>query len=178
MIEIVNIKITELKSAEYNPRSWPKKETEDLIESIKRFGLVDPIIVNSAPNRFNIIIGGHFRVEAAKQIGHTEVPVVYVAIPDINKEQELNIRLNKNLGRWDYELLANISEDILKDAGFGDEELKNIFDADLPDSDQQDPESNNNFVVVLSVPPDKWPGLRDKIKPIVDEYGITMDVSQ
>lgn len=50
--------------------------------------------------------------------------------PDIKKEQELNLRLNKNLGMWDYDLLANFDEDILLDVGFEQDELNRIFDLD------------------------------------------------
>ncbi|QQS44712.1 ParB N-terminal domain-containing protein [Candidatus Roizmanbacteria bacterium] len=55
-------------------------------------------MVNSSPNRKDIVIGGHFRLEIAKQLRYTEVPVVYVNIPDEDKEKELNLRLNKNTG--------------------------------------------------------------------------------
>ena len=51
------------------------------------------------------------------------IPVVYVDIPDIKKEQELNLRLNKNLGYWDYDMLANFEEELLMDVGFEREEL-------------------------------------------------------
>ena len=74
-----------------------------------------------------MVIGGHFRLKVAKDLGYTEIPVVYVDIPDIEKEKELNIRLNKNLGEWDYELLANFDESILTDIGFMSEELDKVF---------------------------------------------------
>ena len=84
-----------LLPAAYNPRSWDEAATAKLTESIKRFGLVDPLIVNSAPGRKNIIIGGHLRFEIAKKLGINKVPVVYVNIPSVEKEAELNLRLNK-----------------------------------------------------------------------------------
>lgn len=134
-MEIINIKIDELKPAEYNPRKWPKKAVDDLTNSIKEFGLIDPIIVNSAPERKNIVVGGHFRLQIAKNLSYEMVPVVYVNIPDIRKEQELNLRLNKNLGEWDYDLLANFDDRILLDAGFGAEELDEIFQLDVKEDD-------------------------------------------
>ncbi len=116
-----------LKTAEYNPRKWTKEAETQLQESIKRFGLVDPFVVNSATNRKNIVIGGHFRLAMAKKIGIKKVPVVYVNIPDLEKEKELNIRLNKNTGEFDWNLLANFDETFLVDIGFSSEELDNIF---------------------------------------------------
>lgn len=129
-IETVLVKVTDLVSSEYNPRKWSKEQVEQLKESIVRFGIVDPIIANSADNRRNIVIGGHFRLEVAKQLGYKEIPVVYVNIPEVEREKELNLRLNKNQGEFDYSLLAKFDENLLKDIGFGSEEIDNIFDVD------------------------------------------------
>ncbi len=64
---ISQIKISELIESKYNPRQLSKKAESELTNSIKKFGLVDPIIINSAPNRKNIIIGGHQRYKIAKK---------------------------------------------------------------------------------------------------------------
>ena len=45
-MKIFQRKISDLKSSEYNPRKWSDKAIKDLTESIKEFGLVDPIIIN------------------------------------------------------------------------------------------------------------------------------------
>src|SRR6266404_4705243 len=95
-LKIDYVSIEELHPAEYNPRKWSKEAIKDLKESIKRYGVVDPLLANSAPHRKNILIGGHFRLSVLKELGYTEVPVVYINIPDLEKEKELNIRLNKN----------------------------------------------------------------------------------
>lgn len=129
-INIVEVPINELQPATYNPRKHTKEQMDQLKESIKRFGVVDPIICNSAPERKNITIGGHFRLEAAKKLGMASVPVVYVNIPDIEKEKELNLRLNKNTGEFDLDLLAQFDESFLKDAGFDSQDLDDIFPAE------------------------------------------------
>lgn len=120
--------VKELNPAPYNPRKWSEDAITQLTESIKSFGLVDPILVNSSPNRKNVVIGGHFRLKVAKDLGIKEVPVVYIDIPDIEREKELNVRLNKNLGDWDYELLAEFDETLLSTIGFDSEEIDAIFD--------------------------------------------------
>jgi len=127
-LTVVYIPITELKPSDYNPRHWDEKALNDLKASIKKFGLVDPAVVNGAEERKNVVIGGHMRIEAAKALGMTEMPVVYIGIPDIEKEKELNIRLNKNQGEFDFKLLANFAEDFLTDVGFNSEELDSIFE--------------------------------------------------
>ncbi len=129
-LQTVYVNIDDLTKADYNPRKWDEKALSDLKESIKRFGIVDPAIVNSAESRKNIVIGGHMRIEAAKALGLKEMPVIYLDISDIEKEKELNLRLNKNQGEFDFTLLANFAEDLLQDVGFNSEELDSIFDWD------------------------------------------------
>lgn len=134
-LKVHNINIADLNAAQYNPRKWSDDATTQLKESIKRFGLVDPILANGSTNRRNIVIGGHFRLKVARDLGYKEVPVVYVDIPDIEREKELNIRLNKNLGDWDYDLLAEFDLELLSDIGFTSEELDDVFDINT-DSDE------------------------------------------
>jgi DNA modification methylase len=129
-ITIVEVPINELRASEYNPRKHSKEQADQLKESIKRFGMVDPVICNNALERKNVIIGGHFRAEVAKEMGMATVPVVYVQITDLDKEKELNIRLNKNTGDFDLELLAEFDEAFLSDIGFSSEDLDDIFPAE------------------------------------------------
>ena len=129
-LNIVYVPIRELKPSEYNPRKISKESLEQLKESMRRFQVVDPIIVNAAPNRRNIVIGGHMRLRGAKGLGVKENPVVYVKIPDIKQEQELNLRLNRNTGEWDFSLLADFGEEFLGGIGFSSEEMDTIFGID------------------------------------------------
>lgn len=126
-IEIVTVLVADLKPSAYNPRKWDDEQVEALKQSISRFGLIDPLIANGAPERMNVLIGGHFRLHVAKEMGYTEVPVVYVKIPDLEKEKELNLRLNKNTGSFDFKLLAEFDQAFLTDVGFSSEELDSIF---------------------------------------------------
>lgn len=126
-LTIEYISTSSLRPAEHNPRTWGKEAKQQLKESIKKYGVVDPLLINSAPNRKGIVIGGHFRLEIIKELGIKEVPVVHINIPDIEREKELNIRLNKNTGEFDWQLLSNFDEDFLKDIGFSSEELDEIF---------------------------------------------------
>ncbi|MDD2438475.1 MAG: ParB N-terminal domain-containing protein [Massilibacteroides sp.] len=129
-LKIENVLISDLHIAQYNPRKHTREQMIQLQESIKRFGVVDPVILNGAPERLNIVIGGHMRLQALHELGETTVPAVYVHITDIEKEKELNLRLNKNTGEFDYDLLASFDESFLKDVGFSSEELDDIFPVD------------------------------------------------
>lgn len=134
-VTIRYVPAAELKPADYNPRTRDKAAAEKLKDSIRRFGLVDPLIVNAAPKRKNIVIGGHFRLEMAKALGIEQVPVVYVNIPDIAKEKELNLRLNRNTGAWDWDLLKGFDVALLAEVGFDDVDLGNIWDDALETED-------------------------------------------
>lgn len=129
-LAIKYVPISSLRPAPYNPRKWSKEATEQLAESIKRFGVVDPLLCNSNPKRKGIIIGGNFRASVFKQLGITQCPVVWVDIANPEKEKELCIRLNKNTGSFDWDLLADFGENFLADIGFSSEELDDVFDVD------------------------------------------------
>ena len=102
--------IKDLKPAEYNPRQSTEKQENKLKQSLEKFGVVEPIIVNENEDRKNIIVGGHFRVRELKKLGYKEVDCVLVNL-SIQDEKELNIRLNANTGQWDFDILANEFED-------------------------------------------------------------------
>jgi DNA modification methylase len=130
-IQVVYRQITNLSPAEYNPRKHTTEQANQLKESIKRFGFIDPIICNSAKGRENIVIGGHFRLDIAKELKMVEVPVVFVNILDLEKEKELNVRLNKNTGEFDFEKLQHLNFDMLLDIGFDQKELDDIWNIRL-----------------------------------------------
>ena len=101
-MKIEKVKIHELKQAEYNPRKMTTKQYEDLKKSLEKFGCVDPIIINSD----NTIVGGHQRVRIMVELGATKVPVVRVNLSK-EDEKELNVRLNKNTGEFDFDIIAD-----------------------------------------------------------------------
>ena len=115
-INIVDIK--DIKLSEYNPRKISKTDKKALKESIVKFGLIDPIILNKSKERYNVLIGGHQRLKIWKSLKKKSIPAIYVDL-NLNDEKELNIRLNKNSGEFDYDLLkVNFNEENLVDWGF------------------------------------------------------------
>ena len=116
--------INQLISAEYNPRQLSQRQYQNLRNSIQRFGLVDPILINVNKDRKNIIIGGHQRVNIAKVLEIKKVPCVELDLT-LEQERELNIRLNQNTGDWDFDVLAdNFDLDELMEFGFEEKDLK------------------------------------------------------
>jgi ParB-like chromosome segregation protein Spo0J len=175
-LEIVEVDIALLKPSEYNPRQATDKEYSDLKTSIENFGLVDPIICNNAPARKNIVIGGHFRLRIARDLGFKVVPVVYVNIPDIEREKELNLRLNKNSGSWDYDLLANFDEEMLSDVGFTGSEI-GFFDEELIEPQEVELKAFKKTHVLLSFSPDKLIDIQEALEQIKNTEGIEYEQS-
>ena len=146
-MKIINKKINDLIMAEYNPRELTKKQFNSLKESVEKFGLVDPILINKNIDRKNTVIGGHQRLNICKELKIEEVPCVELDL-NIEKEKELNVRLNKNTGQWNFDSLANwFDVDDLLDWGFEDFELgvhgKDKIDVDaewvgMPEYDNND----------------------------------------
>ena len=131
--------VKDLNPALYNPRQISSKQYKDLKESVKKFGLVDPIIVN----KDNTVIGGHQRLKICKDLKYVDVDCVML---DLSKEEEreLNIRLNKNTGDFDMDILANEFDiEELTDWGF-----KHI-DLDV-NIDKIEEDKDNNYVITIT----------------------------
>jgi hypothetical protein len=97
--------IEQINPAGYNPRVklTPKdREYQQLKTSIEKFGLVEPLIVNT---RTGMLVGGHQRLTVMKDTGMELVPVVEIDV-DETKEKQLNVALNRLKGRWDNKKLA------------------------------------------------------------------------
>jgi len=120
--------IEDLAEAKYNPRKMSRKQAKDLNTSLEKFSLVDPIIINLD----GTIIGGHMRCKVLKKQG---VSTVEVRVPDRQltpeEEKELNLRLNRNIGEWDYDVLASFDKNFLVDVGFDDKDIRKLLDDNL-----------------------------------------------
>lgn len=94
--EIVNVKISELRSNPYQPRKiFDQAALEELASSIKEHGVFQPIIVKKSIKGYEIIAGER-RVKASEIAGLTEIPAI---IRDFNDTQMMEIALLENLQR-------------------------------------------------------------------------------
>jgi len=126
-MKIINRKIKDLKPSEYNPRKISEKEKVDLLNSLQKFGFVDAVIVNKNPERNDVVVGGHQRLKIWESLGNDEVPTIEVNL-SLENEKELNIRLNKNGGQFDYNILKeHFNFDELIDFGFKNNEIEGIY---------------------------------------------------
>ena len=126
-MKIEKRKISELIRAESNPRKISVVQLQELKDGIEEFGLVSPLVVNENPERKNVIVGGHQRLKIWEELGNTEVDCSIVNLP-LDKERKLNIKLNKNGGTFDDDLLKEFFDyEELIEWGFTVSEL---FDMD------------------------------------------------
>ena len=98
--------IDELTDYAKNPRSLTKQQFEQLKKSLDKFGLIDKPIINA--DEKNTVIGGHQRLRVLRAEGQKSVECWIPSRKLTDREvEELNIRLNKNTGDWDFDVLAN-----------------------------------------------------------------------
>jgi DNA modification methylase len=127
-MQTTQMPINSLIFAEYNPRQISKHDFQKLVQSIKEFGFIEPVVIN----KDKTIIGGHMRVRAAKELNMAEVPCVEVDLPK-EKEKALNLALNRIHGEWDEQKLAEVLFELenmpeLELTGFSESEVAKVLD--------------------------------------------------
>lgn len=87
-----------------NPRTHSEAQIKQLMRSIEQFGFTNPVLIDET----GTLIAGHGRVEAAKRLGHEQVPTICLADMsdvDIRAYVIADNKLAENAG-WDHKLLA------------------------------------------------------------------------
>lgn len=114
-----------LKPYANNPRKHPEKQIVKLMASIRQFGFYLPVVIDDE----GTVIIGEARIEAAKRLGLSEVPVLIEEKLTPSQRRAVRIADNKlaELGTWDLDALANEIKDIIE---IGDVGLETFgFDA-------------------------------------------------
>ena len=136
-----------------NPRTHSKEQISEIAASIREFGWTNPILVDEK----GVIIAGHARLMAAREMGLDQVPVVVLAHLTESQKRALVIADNKlalNSG-WDDELLRSEILALQQDGfnldviGFSDEELRLL----LPEDEDDDAANDEDIVVAPPADP-------------------------
>jgi len=102
-MEIQEIDINEIKPYKNNPREIPMESVQKVMNSIKEFGNNQPIVVDSD----NVIVVGHTRWKALKQLGKTKA---YIVKREFSKNDAMAYRIMDNRSgeesKWENKLLA------------------------------------------------------------------------
>lgn len=129
-MNIKTLKISDIKTAAYNPRQIRADEFSGLKASLKEFGQQENFIVNKDMT----LVSGHQRLEAAKQLGWTEVTANVIDV-DKKTEKKLNVVMNSRSiqGSFDELKLAEILEEIKFDDDYTELRLDVLEPLDLSD---------------------------------------------
>lgn len=104
MTDFRSVATTSLQPHPRNARKHSKKQIRQIARSIETFGFTNPLLID----RDNVVIAGHGRLEAAKLIGLTEVPILrleHLNPAQIRAYVIADNRLAEKSG-WDEDLLA------------------------------------------------------------------------
>lgn len=110
-LQIVYLPINELKPYQKNARKHGKKDIDNIAKSIQKYGMCDAIGIWSEEN---IIVEGHGRWLACKQLGMKEVPCVRLDHLTDQERREYAIAHNATaeLSQWDFDILPQELADI------------------------------------------------------------------
>jgi DNA modification methylase len=162
-LNIVNRDPGKLTAYDGNARTHSDKQIAQIAASIRKFGFVNPVLISAD----GIVIAGHGRVEAAKQLGLLNVPTIELAHLSDAERRAYVIADNRlaELAGWDREILAielqtlsdmNLDFD-LEITGFETAELDILLDGDVSEADDPDdafPEPEPDSAVTQ--PGDVW----------------------
>lgn len=123
-MDIKQVEIEKIKPYEKNNKKHPQSQIDNVAKSIELYGFVQPLVIDKK----NTIVIGHCRYLAAKQLGLTEVPCVYVNNLSAAEVRKLRILDNKlNESDWDF---ANLEIE-LAELDFSDFDID--FGVDTPE---------------------------------------------
>mgnify|MGYP003109558139 FL=1 len=168
--------IDELIPFEKNPRK--NQKVGKIAQSIKEYGFTQPIVVDEE----DVVIIGHTRLMASKELGLTKVPVV---TQKLNEEQIKALRIADNRlnedSEWDYFLLGDELKELLdlqfdlELTGFEKTELENLLDFDTENEDLEfndlvvEQDKYSKSIVFSWEDLDKYQDIMAKLNQYIDE---------
>ncbi len=121
--DVKKIKITQIEPNKTQPRrDFDEEKIEELAESIKEYGLLQPIVVKLNKNGFYTIIAGERRWRASRLAGLKEIPAV---IKDVSEQTEKEITLIENIQRENLNSLEEAAgiKELIDEYGLTQEEV-------------------------------------------------------
>lgn len=125
--EIKNVQIDLIRPNTYQPRKVFNQESlEELTESIKTYGVLQPISIRMNGNKYYELIAGERRLRAAKMAGLNEIPAIIVEVGD---NDSAVLALIENLQRENLNFLEEAEgyENLIKDHKYTQEQLSYII---------------------------------------------------
>lgn len=119
--EVVNIRLDEILPNRFQPRlTFNEVELQELAESIKQYGVIQPLVLRKIGDKYEIIAGER-RYKASQMAGLQSVPAI---ITDLDDKQSAEVALVENLQRADLTAIEEAqSYKKLLDMGYTQDEL-------------------------------------------------------
>jgi len=96
--KVIVLNVSDIKPNPLQPReNFNSEEMEELIESIKEKGVIQPVLVRQRPDGYELIAGER-RLRAARMLNIQEIPAI---IKDVDDKDSLEIALIENIQRQD-----------------------------------------------------------------------------
>jgi len=177
-VEIVDMPIGQIKPYKKNPRK-NEKAIPEVVKSLKEFGFRQPLVVDSNM----VLIVGHTRLLAAKELGHTTVPVHVASTLTPAQVKAYRIMDNRSGERaeWDRDLLLTEMDDIFTldpkyDSDFLDFEIEEIDEkTDYKTYDVS--EVQDEFVITIRGPLPEQATIRALFSDYEDNEDYKIEVS-
>jgi len=123
-MESIYIPLSEIQSNPRQPRTeFDAGEMASLVESVKHYGILQPLLVTIADGGIYVLIAGERRLRAAREAGLEEVPVVIV--PEASERDQLELALIENIQRVDLNPLekARAYQQLVDDFSLSHEDI-------------------------------------------------------
>lgn len=120
--KVEKIQVRDIKPNPYQPRKEFKKEAlEELAESIKEHGILQPVVVRKKEKGYELVVGER-RFRAAKMALQKEIPAI---IREFNQQQMMELAILENLQREDLTALeeAEAYQNLMENLNFTQEQL-------------------------------------------------------
>ena len=172
MLKIDYVNIDEIKPYENNAKLHPAEQVEQIKQSIKEFGFNDPIAIDEN----NVIIEGHGRYIACKELDIKEVPIIRLEDLDDEHKRAYMLVHNKLTMNTDFDIELLI------------EELDNIFNIDMSkfdfeiediNMDELDSEEEEKKKVNISIIIDNYSdyeSIKERLENLAEEINANINM--
>jgi ParB-like chromosome segregation protein Spo0J len=128
--QIINVEVSELKELPRNARIHSADQLKQITESIKRFGFLSPVVIDSD----NVVVAGNGRLAAARALGIDSVPAIRaqgLSQEELRAYALVDNRLSET-SVWDIDMLKIELDDLIGNGmeldgmGFSDDEISKL----------------------------------------------------
>jgi ParB-like chromosome segregation protein Spo0J len=154
-------KVSDLKNLEKNARKHSPAQIQQITESIRRFGFLQPIVISQE----NVVQAGNGRLEAARILGLKTVPAIRaegLTPAELKAYALIDNRLSET-SEWDKEMLNLELEDLclnldfdMSAFGFSTEEIESLLNSkelktNDSDSDEKESKLKDEFMIIVTL---------------------------